>query len=127
LDSVAWLIGVLAIAGIEYHSVQNDLLAAVKSPYSSLEQSGHEVPPPPPGFVIDSQPDPSAKPGGWHVIGQQTFLTNCDVKDKFVSCSPQFVNLALLAFGPVAIGWALVSLMAYAIMWIRAGFREDQT
>jgi len=101
--SIAWLIGVLVFAGIEYHTVQADLTLSVQ-------------------FV-----DPLLTAGKWEVVGKQTFITNCGVNEKQVSCSPRFANLALLAIGPVALGWVLVVLIVYAVIWVHAGFRGDET
>ncbi len=101
--SLAWFLGVLVFAGVEYHTVQTDLTNSLQST------------------------NPSLKAEGWEVIGQQTVVTNCGVREKQVYCSPRFANLALLAFGPITLAWILVLVGVYAIAWIHAGFKGDET
>lgn len=47
-------------------------------------------------------------------------------KGILTTCSPRYVNVALLAFGPIALGWLLVLCVVYAVLWIRAGFRDKE-
>jgi hypothetical protein len=101
--STAWLIGVLIHAAFDYHSVRADLVTAVRTA------------------------DPSLVNSRWEVIGQETFLTTCDVKDKEVSCSPRALNLAALGLIPIAISWLAAVLLVIAVMWVRAGFRDHET
>jgi len=101
--SLVWLLGVLVYAGIEYRTVETDLTKSVQSP------------------------NPALKTGGWEVIGQQTLVTNCGVKNKQVSCSPRLANLALLAFAPITVAWFVVLLIVRAVVWVRAGFKSDET
>jgi hypothetical protein len=101
--SAAWLIGVLIYAAFDYHSVRTDLVTAVRTA------------------------DPSLAKGGWEVVGQQSFLTNCDAKDKEVSCSPRALNLAALGLLPIAISWLAAILLVIAVLWVRAGFRDRET
>lgn len=99
--SLAWLLGVLVYAGVEYHYTLEDLTSSVQSP------------------------DPALKPGGWEVIGQESLVINCGVREKQVSCSLRLGNLALLIFGPIAAAWLVVLAFVYAAMWVRAGFRDE--
>jgi hypothetical protein len=101
--SLVWFFGVFISAGVEYYSVKTDLANSVQSP------------------------DPSLKAGGWEVIGQQTLVTNCGVKDKEVSCTPRFKKLALLALAPIAVAWVLILLTIYAVIWVHDGFKRDES
>jgi len=101
--SIAWLLGVALYAAFDFASVRDDLLTSVRTS------------------------DPALAKGGWEVVGQETFLTTCDSKEKQVSCSPRVLHLLGLAFLPVALSWIVTLLLVYAVLWIRAGFRGDET
>ncbi len=99
--SLAWLLGTLIYATVEFQTVQVNLTESINSPKPN---------------------DPFAALG-FEITGQQTFLTNCNVKEKRVSCSPRISRIALLATVPVVIAWILV----VAFIWVRAGFRAHET
>lgn len=103
--SVAWIVGVLIYAVLEHYSVRGDLTTSI------------------------NLPEPSSPPvvSHWEIVGQQSFLTDCDVKQKQVSCSPRFTNLALLSLLPIISCWLIAVLVVYAVRWVRAGFRSDET
>lgn len=92
--SLAWFLGVLIYAAFDFQTVQTNLTTSVNS--------GNPF---------------------RNYAGQNTLLTNCDVKEKQVSCSPRFGSIALLSAAPVVITWILLAAVVYAALWIRAGFR----
>ena len=102
--SVAWIIGVSVYAATDHYSVRADLVEQVNSPEYS------QTPP-----VLT------------HWVDHQTFLTDCDVELKQVSCTPRFTNLAMLILTPIIGCWLIVVLLVYTVLWVRAGFRNDKT
>ena len=102
--SVAWIVGVLIYAVSNHYTVRADIVEQVNSPEYSQTPS-----------VVTR----------W--VDRQTFLTDCDVKEKLVSCSPQFSNVALLILLPVVGFWLTGVLIVYTFLWVRAGFRGDKT
>lgn len=101
--SVVWMVGVAIYAALDFSSVRADLLTSVRTS------------------------DPSLAKSGWEVVGQESFLTTCDAKDKQVLCSPRIFNVLGLALVPVAASWLVAFLLVYAALWVRAGFRGDET
>lgn len=82
----------------------------------------------------------SAKEAGWETVGNSNALpfetvpislfTECHGYGGGgvpTTCSPRYLNVALLVLVPVALGWALVLAVVYATLWIRAGFRDKNT
>lgn len=102
--SIAWVVGVFAYAISDHYALRADAIATVDAP------------------------EPATPPvvTRWDIVGQQSFLTECDIKYKLVTCSPRVLNLALLTFLPIVGGWLIVVLIVYAVLWIRAGFRSDE-
>jgi len=76
--SVVWMVGVVIYAAFDFSSVRADLSTSVRTSDASFAK------------------------GGWEVVGQESFLTTCDAKDKQVLCSPRVFNLLGLAPVPVA-------------------------
>lgn len=92
--SLAWFLGILIFAVLDFQTVQTHLTTSVKSGNPFVEG-----------------------------ISEQTFFTNCNVKEKQVSCIPRSGSIALLSVVPVAIAWILIVTAVYAVLWIHAGFR----
>jgi hypothetical protein len=82
----------------------------------------------------------NSKEGGWETAGKpgevvhtmatfQSNLTQCapEGNPPVTSCSPRVENIALLAIVPTATAWILAVALAYAVTWVRAGFRRDKT
>lgn len=75
--------------------------------------------------------------------GMETFLSSCtrveeeqgsstpqsDEQEKYrvikVSCTTRWINLLGLYLVPVAVSWMLVYIVVFAVIWVRAGFRND--
>jgi len=76
-------------------------------------------------------------------FGKDTFLSSCrrveeeqvsstpqpDEWEKYtvkeVSCTTRWGNLFALYLVPVAVSWMLVYIVVFAVLWVRAGFRND--
>ena len=82
----------------------------------------------------------NSKESGWETVGGSSALpfetipaslfTECrgyGGKGVLTTCSPRYLNVALLVFGPIALGWLLVLAVVYAVLWVRAGFRDKET
>lgn len=100
--SAVWVIGVLVYAAYDYHTVSTDLTSSA-NPFQA-------IPPPPEGF---------------EVVGQQSLLTECTLKQKAAICSPRLINLAALSLLPIGLVWLVTSLSVFAFLWIRAGFKNE--
>jgi len=99
--SALWLLGVAIYASWEYQSMQSSLA------HSALPS---ELP-----------------PSEWEVVGQQSFLTDCKLVQGQASCASRVANLASLALLPILAIWPMVLLLVCAFLWVRTGFRRDET
>lgn len=43
------------------------------------------------------------------------------------TCSPRYLNIAFLMFGPIALGWPLILACVNVALWVREGFQRDNT
>ena len=100
--SAVWIVGIVIYAAFDFSSVRWDLSTAV------------------------GKSDPSFANSGWVLKGQESFLTTCNVKNQQVSCSPRVLSLLGLALVPVVMSWPIAFLLVRVVLWVRAGFRDDE-
>lgn len=101
--SITWLAGVLIYAAYDHHSTGINLIKAINAPQAT-----------------------SGIPEGFKIIGQQSFLTDCEVEQEVAICSSRLGNLAILLFLPIFLTWFLILILVFAFLWVRAGFRGDE-
>jgi disulfide bond formation protein DsbB len=65
----------------------------------------------------------SESKGEWAVVGQESFWVSCHLVEKKTSCSSKVLNILGVEVVPLIAMWCL----AFAVAWVRAGFRSNET
>ncbi len=101
--SLTWIVGALIYSAIDYY--------LINSTESGWETEGRSER----GLPAEST--------------RTSFLTRCGYEEKqaLTTCSPRYSNVALLALVPLLGGWVFVTAAVFVFLWVREGFRADET